>query len=108
MLREVKYDPIEKRLVIWGDISQLSMTIDRRFTDKSLIHTLGVDHLDLRGVENIDPLKMKNLKLKTLDVRGIRINAQFDPSTTEAIYLDEDKVDPEVISKIKDILIVNP
>ena len=103
-----EYDPQKKRLKLSGSISTLSMAIESRFTEKSLIHTLAVKHLDLRGADKIFPGKMKNLKLESLDVRGHKIHIAFDTSTAKVIYLDEDKVPAAVLEKIKESSVVNP
>ena len=99
-----EYDGSTKTLRITGHCKQLNFRIRLANRYISLFSTLDIENLVLRGPDQLRPAGIQGLKLKTLDLRGIKIGNMNNfraARIADKIYVTESLIDQKLLRKLQ-------
>jgi serine/threonine protein kinase len=105
---EYIYNAENNSLKVSGRCNHYSYTLTIPKKKVNLLRTLGLEKLDIRGVNGFSTSSLKGLKLKELDIRGLSLNSPdkqvIGPDVTEVIRLTPKKIQPDLLQKIKGLI----
>jgi len=105
-----EYNAEANSLKIAGKCNNFSSKLSVSQERVNLLKTLGLESLDIRGVDWFQTNDLKGLKLKILDIRGLDLNSPdnqvIGPEVTEMVMLTKKKIHPELLKKIESLITV--
>lgn len=103
-LDEFSYSANNKSLIISGDCSIFSFQYNVYKNPVSLLTTLNLEHLKLKNNDTFFTKKFFDLKLKILDLRGIKLSGirhVVQKGIAEKVFVTKDLVEPSVLEALK-------
>ena len=109
-LDEFEYNAEANSLKLAGKCNNFSSKLSVSQQRVNVLKTLGLESLDIRGVDWFQTRDLKGLELKLLDIRGLDLNSPdnqvIGPEVTAMIVLTKKNIHPELLKKIESLITV--
>lgn len=105
-LDDFSYEPTTKTLKVTGDCKRLNFHFKKADVYLSLFSTLDIENLVIRSNAIIRGAALQGLKLKTLDLRGVKIVNVTNfraRGIADKIYVTESLIDHKLLRKLQKV-----
>ena len=105
-LKVFKYDLEKKSLFIEGNIFTLNDYFSSYDRHVSVLSTIEVEHLKLKGMANFKTTSLQGLNLKSLDLSGVHLTRPAQTLTkgiTDKLIVSRELVDPQLLKQYQSV-----